>query len=76
MLLCSIAPTGLELWSSGRPQIGISGVDYAFLGFLLLNPPPIRFSLWLGFAVVLLGIAAGLLFRNADLTVRPPQAAP
>jgi membrane associated rhomboid family serine protease len=63
VLLCSIAPTGLELWSSGRPQIGISGIDYAFLGFLLPNPPPIRHGLWLVFAVVLLGwLIAGTIF--------------
>lgn len=63
MLLCSIAPTGLELWSSGRPQIGISGLDYAFLGFLLLDPPPIRRGVWLACAVLLLGwLVAGMVF--------------
>lgn len=61
ILLCSIAPTGLELWSSGRPQIGISGLDYAFLGFLLLNPPPIRRGVWLACAGILLGwLLAGM----------------
>lgn len=63
VLLCSIAPTGLELWYSGRPQIGISGLDYAFLGFLLPNPPPIRHGLWLAFAALLLGwLVAGMIF--------------
>jgi len=63
VLLCSIAPTGLELWYSGRPQIGISGIDYAFLGFLLPNPPPIRYGLWLACAVILLGwLLAGMIY--------------
>jgi membrane associated rhomboid family serine protease len=63
VLLCSVVPTGVELWLSGRPKIGISGVDYALLGFLLPNPPPIRRGLWLAFAVILLGwLAAGILF--------------
>ncbi|MEO8017997.1 MAG: rhomboid family intramembrane serine protease [Pseudomonadota bacterium] len=55
LLLWLVLPTGLELWSSGRPQIGISGVDYAFLGFLLPNPPPIRRAAWLTIAAILLG---------------------
>jgi membrane associated rhomboid family serine protease len=63
VLFCSIAPTGLELWYSGRPQVGISGIDYAFLGFLLPNPPPIRFGLWLACAVILLGwLFAGMIY--------------
>lgn len=63
LLLWLVVPTGLELWSSGRPQIGISGVDYAFLGFLLLNPPAIHRGLWLAGAAILLGwLAAGMLF--------------
>jgi membrane associated rhomboid family serine protease len=63
ILLCSIVPTGLELWLSGRPQIGISGVAYALLGFLLPNPPRIRRGLWLAFAVILLGwLIIGMLF--------------
>jgi GlpG protein len=63
VLLCSITSTGLELWYSGRPQIGISGVDYAFLGFLLPNPPPIRYGLWLASAFILLGwLLAGMIF--------------
>jgi GlpG protein len=55
VLLCSVTPTGLELWFSGRPQIGISGVDYACLGFLLPNPPPMQYPLWVACVVVLLG---------------------
>ena len=63
VLLCSVLPTGLELWLSGRPQIGISGIDYALLGFRLPNPPPVRRAAWLVFAVILLGwLAAGVIF--------------
>lgn len=63
VLLCSIAPTGLELWCSGRPQVGISGIDYAFLGFLLLNPPSIRRGLWLTCVAILLGwLLAGVIY--------------
>ncbi|HEV7609972.1 MAG TPA: rhomboid family intramembrane serine protease [Steroidobacteraceae bacterium] len=62
LLLCLVLPTGLELLSSGRPQIGISGVDYAFLGFLLANPPSIRRGLWLTIVAILLGwLVAGML---------------
>jgi membrane associated rhomboid family serine protease len=63
LLVCSVTPTGLELLSSGRPQIGISGVDYAFLGFLLPNPPLIPRAPWLLVAFVLLAwLVAGVLF--------------
>lgn len=56
-------PTGLELLASGRPQIGISGVDYAFLGFLLPNPPRVRRSVWLTSAVALIAwLVAGIVF--------------
>ena len=63
LLICSVVATGLELWSSGRPQIGISGVDYALLGFLLPNPPAIRSQLWVSSVVILLGwLLAGVIF--------------
>jgi len=64
LLVWTIVPTGLELWSSGRPQIGISGVDYAFLGFLLPNAPPMNRGLWLTIVAVLLcWLVAGVLFK-------------
>jgi membrane associated rhomboid family serine protease len=63
LFVCSVMATGLELWSSGRPQIGISGVDYGLLGFLLPNPPAIHYLLWVGGVVILLGwLLAGVIF--------------
>ena len=63
LLVCSVMATGLELWSSGRPQIGISGVGYALLGFLLPNPPAIRSIYWVSSVFILLGwLLAGVIF--------------
>ena len=63
IVVCCITLTGIELWFSGRPQIGISGIDYALLGFLLPNPPAIRYPFWPICVVILLGwLVAGVIF--------------